>query len=178
MSLHKFIMGGSDATWVNVGLFTDADDVGWAGYTLRQVYDFSTQVGVAATRFKIALRASSSEGLIIDACYMGVQGAGDVYDFNTTPVQVTFSGAAGFTKTAGGIAVSDAIDLSVSASQNIVVSMYGNTAASDGFSYNGSVTGAEVYFKLASDASTVNATGYTHYGTLNCYFDALLYQPR
>lgn len=103
-----------------------------------------------------------TNGLTIDKAYIQTQGAGDAYDFSTTPVQLFFDGgSAGFAISAGATKVSDTATFTIPASTNIVISIH-TSATSGGGGKSGLATGNRMYFLASTDdAATVNTTGYS-----------------
>jgi len=142
----------------------NSNEVGWFGYTIRVLIPAS-ELLVSGGPTRITLEASAGGSCNFGACYVG-HGAssGDVYDFESTPVQLTVGGSGNFTILAGATAVSDDIAFTLDETKPLLVAGY--------FPTNPTVlryvayTGMASYYKNASDASTQNATGYTT-GTAN-----------
>lgn len=141
------------------GLDTNSSDN--ALYTFRQVLKAAvfTQSGSSV----IVTFQAGSTNLVIDGAYIGAQGAGDAYDFAATPVQLLFGGSGSVEITAGATQASDTASISITASGVYVVSMYFSTLTKGSMKQTNDDLQANTanYYKLASDAATVDATGYT-----------------
>lgn len=160
-----------DATvgWITVNLGVGgSDSTGWNGYTLRQVF---SDLGVGAgSKVRITVKAPSTGPLTIDDSYVGAGAlSGDQWDYAATPQRVTWNtGSNSVTIPTGTYITSDEITFTtpLDGLHNLVFSFYFATSGSirAGFTANPNafLTGA---YKLASDAATVNASGYTGYGT-------------
>lgn len=155
--------------WIVVDLANGgSDSAGWSGYTVRQVYaDIGVGIG---SKVRITVRAPISGSLTIDDTYVG-QGAqtGDNYDFAATPQRITWDGGSNsVTISAGAYKLSDEITLTTALDgfHNLVIAAYFITAANlrVAFTTVGSGSFIAGAYKLASDAATVNASGYTVYG--------------
>ncbi len=111
---------------------------------------------------RVTFKSSSDSPLTIGNAYIGqAADAGDAYDFQTTPVELLFSGVSGFAIAANTTIVSDAAVYSIPSGKNLVVSAYCSGDASHGnVMKDNTSAGWSNYYKLANDASTVNATGY------------------
>ena len=139
----------------------DANSNGWTGFTLRQWYASGAISGTSGSQVRITLEASSTAGFVLVACYIGVgASSGDVYDFDTTPTQILFSGIAGVTLGTGATVVSDAATFTILPSRSLVVSAYFSTATSIRSSAGTNYSLSRGYSKAGNDVTTVNATGY------------------
>ena len=131
-------------------------------FTMRTVFLSGVLSGTGKKYVRVTFQAqNATNGLTIDGAYIQTQGAGDAYDFSATPVQITFdSGSAGFAIGIGESKVSDGVVFTIPASTNIVISCH--TSASSGVGGKASVgAGNLMYYKNASEAATVDATGYS-----------------
>lgn len=144
--------------WVSVGSYPfNSNSPGWGGYTSRLVIPSSTLVSASKIRFTLR-GPTSGANLVIANSYVGLAAlSGDAYDFATTPTQVLFSGAAGTTINVGASIVTDDITLAIPSGRNLVLSAY----YTSGDQALNTAAGFGRYFKLANDASTVDATGYS-----------------
>jgi len=139
---------------------SDTDAGGWNGYTIRQIIDTSEISNTGLAFIRVSISAASGEAYTFSNMYVGhAAAAGDVYDFESTPTEVLFSGGSGSALSSGQTKVSDQTTFQVSASKNLIVSFYG-ASANDGVAARGTETGWSAYWKNANDAATVNATGY------------------
>jgi hypothetical protein len=139
----------------------DSNSPGFNGYTIRSVV-LRGGLAHAGSKYRITIEGGSVEGAAGDACYSGPgASSGDLYDFETTPTQVLFSGSGSFDTGVGGSIVSDEINVAVDAGKSFVTTFHLNNASKDTIAR--SSTGfANYYYKAASsEASTVDVTGYT-----------------
>lgn len=152
----RFGGGGGGGGWVTTAALTGSgSSVGWSGHTLRQVIPATAFAAGSRIRFRIV--SGTTGGMVIGAAYFGKKGVGN-YDFDTTPSQLLFSGSAGVSVPAGGSVYTDELILPVTAGIHLV-SMYFSGATTLRTSVV--ATGWFPYYKNASDASTVTASGYT-----------------
>ena len=133
------------------------------GYTMRTVILSGLLSNTGKKYCRVTFYAQDvTLGLTIDGAYIQTQGAGDAYDFSTTPVQLLFDGgSAGFAIAAGASKATDTATFTIPAGTNIVISCH--TSANSGIGgKSGLATGSRLYFKAgASEAGTVDVTGYT-----------------
>jgi hypothetical protein len=175
------VASGSGAYVTAVTLSPSGIDGGWASATLRQ--KIPTSALLAGSKMRITLTSPSGDAATISACYIQTKAAtGDPYDFSATPVQVMFSGSATVSIPGLTSVVSDDIALAVSGSVELIFSAQfaSSPASSIGSTSGGSATGFANYYKNgASDAATVDATGYTTYLANNCLLISKIeiYQP-
>lgn len=151
------------ATWLTAASATlNADDDGWAN-TLRMVISSAQISNTGLAQIRVTLQAGNAQGYTFDKAYVEMAAAaGDAYDFQATPKQLLFGGAAGYAIAAGNNVVSDSLLFSIEASKNLVFSVHGSgDATHDMARQTTGVTGWQGYFKAGDDASTTNATGYT-----------------
>lgn len=158
---HGLLMADAEPgkTWHVAATLPFANNsAGWGGYTSRLVIPSS--VLTAASKVRFTLRGpTSGTGLQISNMYVGlVATSGDPYDFNATPVQVTFAASNSYTLVVGGSVVTDEAVLSIPIGRNLVLSA--EYSAGD-MTNNTAPAGYARYFKAAADAATVNASGYT-----------------
>lgn len=153
-------------TWVTgVNPTLNADSAGWNGYTIRQYFAAAVLSNSGLQIARVTFTASSAQALTITNAYIG-NGAssGDAYDFESTPVQLTFdSGSASKAISAGQSATSDTVNFSYGSGKNLVVSIYiaGGTSVDDVRTASGLGASYVAYYKVANDAATVDATGYS-----------------
>lgn len=138
---------------------------GWGGYTLRHVYTTAVLSG-SATKLRMTLDAPALTSTIVNKLYVQEAAAsGDVYDFASTPVQVTVGGSGSFTITNGTEVLSDEITLAITGTKSLVIAAYftGGTALA---THSGAPAGMSAYYLGADEATTINAsTGYTLSGS-------------
>jgi len=93
--------------------------------TIREIVH--TSLGSASVRIRLA-NTFGSQALSVDAVYVGLQqdGASLVHGSNHA---VTFGGSGSVVIPAGGLALSDAVPLTVGSEQNLVVSLFADHAA-------------------------------------------------
>lgn len=107
--------------------------------------------------------ASITEGLIVTNAYVEhAAGAGDNYDFKTTPSQFLFSGAANVSIGIGATAWSDWLTFSYDGITPLLIAWYvgGGTGQDSAREITGIGSNIIRYTKTANDAATVNKTGY------------------
>jgi hypothetical protein len=153
--------GGSLTTTAGPSTLT-SNPAAWNSFTMRQVIA-AAQVSASGSQVVVTFGGDGSGTFTITKAYIGHQGAGDAYDFDTTPVQLTFGGNAGFTVTDAQEISSDPATFALDETQNLVISFYVPSSAGDDFGTQTTLTGWSSYFKSGDDAATVNATGYTAY---------------
>lgn len=160
------MMFGSAGAWQNAAgpITLNADVGGWNGFTVRQVIEDAQLTFPASTsQIRVTFEAGSAEGLTLTEAYVqNGAAAGDSYDFASAPVQLLFSASASTTISAGQQKVSDDAAFTRVSGRRLVISFYinGGTGA-DTTRSKATETGWSALHKNASDASTVDATGYT-----------------
>ena len=154
--------GAAAAAWATSWSATMTGDQGSrAGYTIRNIYgaaDLTQSASAGKTRITMINTAGA---LSIDACYIGHQGAGDAYDFDSTPVQIKVGGAGSFSIGTTDT-LSDEAVFSLDETKAVVIAFAINAGASGNNRYLTPSGGLAAYEKSgASDAATVDATGYS-----------------
>ena len=98
---------------------------GWSGYTLR----IRLQAAYLLAGSKVRLTVDSTgQPLNMEAMYCQVRNmAGDLYDFETTPIPVTFGGSGTISTGSGSVYVSDDIPLVQNATKDLIISAYFNS---------------------------------------------------
>ena len=158
---------GGGPTWTTVwsNALTDGDEPNWGNTVFVNSIDHILLGAATGQTCRLTLRfATLSSGRTADI-YFAQQGAGDVYDFNTTPAHVLFGGTS---ITGDGTTlnyVSDPFTLpeTYDNSKNYVVAAdFQNGSGSP--SLPGGTTGANQghlrYSASVPDAATVNKSGY------------------
>jgi hypothetical protein len=155
-----------ETTWsVSFDETLDSDSSGFGDYTIRQVV-LASDIAISGSAVRLRIVAPATGGMVIGSCYIGHKAAGgDVWDFESTPTQVTFNGgSAGLTLAAGAASVfSDEIAFALDETKDLIVSFYFSSTTTIRRSTVG--TTASYYYKATSDAATVNASGYTSAGS-------------
>lgn len=138
---------------------------GWNGFTLRQVLPASV-LSQSGSKVRLTLLGGIFGTFSIDGCYIGEQAAsGDPYDMKASPAlgQFRVGGSTSFASTAAAqTIVTDALDFTIDETKSYVVTVHFNGA--EGHTSSGTVSGSTNYFKNATDATTLDATGYTSSG--------------
>jgi hypothetical protein len=137
----------------------------WANTTGRQRITKGAFPG-GFNRAKIAFQAASGEGLAIAKVYIGVEG-GTSYSFLTTPTEVKFGGGTGFAAIAIYESIwSDEISLSVSPTQNVVITWYvaAGATANDSMRAGATAVNGDITSKSGDDAITQTPAGYSASG--------------
>ena len=136
------------------------------GYTIRTYLSTALLSNFNGSKIRITVNGGTSSSYVVDKMYIGLQAdTGDVYDFASTPTQILFSGASGFTVTAGNTLVSDAITFTIPTGKGIVISQY-SASNTNTIQLTPSPSGSATPYKLGDDVTTVNATGYTSQAAL------------
>lgn len=168
MPQFVYIDSGVDPIWQAVFSQTlNADKNGYFTYCQRQLISsslWSPSVS-GGSQIRITFRAASGNPWNVEEAFIGEKAAaGDAYDFATTPTRITFSGANGFTITAGNALVSDAIPFVLDPTKDYIISWDNDDDGSPGSSMRAlsTLSGATNYLKVTDgDAGTVDASGYS-----------------
>ena len=152
--------------WVtNTSAALDADTQwGAKPTTIRQVIAAAAISNAGLDKVRVTFRSGASgEGLSISSAYIGqAADSGDAYDFQSTPVQLKFSGNNGFDIAVNSTITSDEAVFSIPAGKNIVVSFVVDDSAADNTRYKATLSNYQYYLKTSTDdAATVNTSGYT-----------------
>ena len=140
---------------------SDVDVGSWNGYTSVQVIGSAEISNTGKQFFRVSISAASGASFTFANMYVEHQGAGDAYDFAASPTQVTFDGgSAGATVGAGTTKVSDLIEFTIDSGKALVVAFYCGSVKDDMACRNVEANWSS-YWKLGSDAITVDKTGYT-----------------
>ncbi len=140
-----------------------SQDNSFGGYTSRQLIKAAALAnpGGLKTRITLAAPASGNPCNVI-ACYAGIGAtSGDLYDFATTPTQLTFATSTTVSIPVGTSVVSDELNWAPQTGDNLVIA----TAMSggSGLPMQHPKTDWQEYYKFGNDAATVNASGYSAY---------------
>jgi hypothetical protein len=162
MLLNPYRFG---ASWQIVDAWVEnINSTPWGGYTCRLRVDRSLIADSATTLIRLTLKAHASDGgASATKVYVGVAAdAGNEYDFDGAPVEVTFSTSSGFFLAPGASIVSDEIALALDGTRDLLITM--QTASGQPGDFSGYVdrTGWRCWYKAGSDASTEDATGYSN----------------
>lgn len=143
------------------------DSTGYNGYTRRQVIEASALDAPAftPTEMRITWQASSTGALHITAGAVGHKAAsGDPYDFSAPPTSLTPLNIA------QGEFGGDWFEFAWDKVSGLVISAYTNGGAgNDQYRAANGVPGCESYSKSGSDATTVNASGYSAAGGVDVF---------
>lgn len=122
------------------------------------------------TQTKVTFAADVSESFTVTSAYIGHKAtSGDAWDFSSTPVQLMVSSSGTFTVPQNSTVTTDLCGFVWDGSSDIIVSIYCSGGPSSDFLAafdDGINSGSSLYvthLKAASDASTVNASGYSSY---------------
>ncbi|TBE54480.1 hypothetical protein U8P68_10945 [Rhizobium ruizarguesonis] len=154
---------------VNASATLTINGTGFGSTTIRQRIASAQISNAGGTKVRVTLKAGSTGGFTCDAAYIGHKAAsGDDYDFESTPTQLTFSGgSASGTAATGASIVTDEINFTVQSGKDLIISVHFTTSGVVSRATSGA-TGWQCYRKSASDAATVNATGYTTIDQADC----------
>lgn len=114
---------GSPTTIWSATLGTDGS--GWENYSVRNLAESLSGGG---TQVRVRFVASAAASLTLDHASVGIRTSNA--DTSATPVELLFSGASGFTITAGNTLTSDWADLTFLSSDTLVITC--DVAASNG----------------------------------------------
>lgn len=150
--------GGGGAYATAVSWVPSLTSGGWSGYTVR-IRLVAAQM-LAGSKVRLTVD-STGQPLNMGAMYCQVRNmAGDLYDFESAPIAVTFGGSGTIATASGTVYVSDDIPLVQSATKDLIISAYFNSTTT--MQRTGTVTGLSHFYKSGgNDAATVNATGYS-----------------
>jgi len=138
----------------------------WGGATLVQLIPASS-LGGAADKLKLTLQGATLAPTGVVAAYVGHRGAGDSYDFSSTPVAITVGSAGAFELAQSGSAVTDDIIFPYNGTSDLLVAFaFTTNTAKDDIRTLFSGNGCSYWYKYGgNDAATVNKTGYTAAGS-------------
>ena len=157
MILNPYRFGGGGGAYATAVSWAPAlTSGGWDGYTIR----IRLQAAYLLAGSKVRLTVDSTgQPLNMGAMYCQVRNmAGDLYDFETTPIPVTFGGSGTISTGSGSLYVSDDIPLVQNATKDLIISAYFNSTST--LQRTGTVDGLSHFYKSGNDAAKVNATGY------------------
>jgi hypothetical protein len=147
----------------------DTNSGGWSGYTIRVVAS-TTAASNGKTYIRVRFNASTAESLVVTNAYIGAKAtSGDQYDFDTSAVQLTFDGGStNKTISSSQSAYSDWVALSLPAGRDVVIAFYEASTVSLR-AKSGKETGWLSFYRTLTgdDASTVNASGYSDWSSVN-----------
>lgn len=113
--------GGTPPSWTTVlSWVPTTTSTGWSLYTIRQRIDASRLI--AGTELRLTV---DSTGLPMELAYLyvGVEAAGNTFQFDASPEPVLFSGSPAIS-TAGGVFPSDVVSLAQDGTKNLILSAY------------------------------------------------------
>lgn len=144
------------------GPYTNWDStMEWTTETGRYIIP-ATEISASGSKVKVKLGYYASDWAFAKM-YIGHQAAaGDVYDFDGSPVQLLFSGNPNGTVSTGGL-ISDTATFALDETKALIVSFYISGAAV-ATPLRSDATGYGIYYKAGDDAATVDATGYSASG--------------
>lgn len=148
----------------------DTDGGGFNGYTVvqRLTPTALTLPTDDIEQIRVTFRAGNGEALTITNAYIGHRaGAGDAYDFSTTPVQLLFSGGASGAVSIGSTLTSDWASFAYNKTSDLLIAYYvGGGVGVDTLRRKAGVANTNSYYKVANEAATVDkSSGYTDNGT-------------
>lgn len=154
---YRFGSGGQPWNMVLSWVHTDSS-TGWTGYTFR-VRVSKSLLTTHGTEARITISTGPSPGSNLEVCHIGFGAeSGNTFDFDSTPTQVKFGGANGFSIAASTEFLSDPIALVVDGTRDIILAGYASAGGS--FAGKAFFSGWSTYYKAGSDTATVDASGY------------------
>ena len=161
-----FGAGGGFEGVVTAGPMTFDQNNTNANRNLRIIIAASA-ISTSGTQVRITVSASTAASLDVTESFIGEQAAaGDTYDFASTPTRITWDGGSnGFTGLASsGEKTSDIVDFVLDETKTYIVSIHCGTNGGCRRDATPLAGWSAVFKDGASDASTVNATGYASIG--------------
>lgn len=161
-ALQQMLLGvgaaGGGSSWTQTLVWTPTSSEDWGGgVTLRFLIYTSNLVAGSQVRFTLTAGSAGAADVTNSYCQLS---AASSYPFSTTPIQVTKAGSGTFSIPAGTSIVTDPITIGIDGTVRLVLSVY--------FSGNGHIAknaagshSVFMFYKVASDAATVAATGYS-----------------
>lgn len=144
----------------------DSNETNWDGFTIRQIIPASS-LALSGGAVRLTIEAAEGAGTDIQALYVGqAASSGDAYDFDDDPVQVTVGGNGKWIVPAGETLICDPVLFALDEAENLIVSAVIGNDPNSVLRYKAR-SGFDAYYKAGSDASTVDATGYSSSGTTN-----------
>lgn len=140
----------------------NASNSTWGGYTARM--RLASSLFPALSKLRLQFQCRDALITVADVFVGKAATTGDSYDYDTTPTRVLTLGANGFTLQSTQSVVTDAVNLSLAAADDLLISVYYTTATQVAVPA-ANPTGWTTWYKNANDAATVNATGYTSFGS-------------
>jgi hypothetical protein len=154
--------GGVSWTTVFTNALDGGTETGWAGSTLVVTIPTAALSAASGQTCRITIKFSAlGNGTTVQA-FMAQQGAGDVYDFNTTPATINFSGSGTITGDGSTLTyVSDSFSLPEAYDHTKNYNVAFNFGAGTVTALSKALTGAHIrYLGSPGDAATVNKSGY------------------
>jgi hypothetical protein len=153
--------GGVSWTTVFTNALDGGTETGWAGSTLVVTIPTAALSAASGQTCRITIKFSAlGNGTTVQA-FMAQQGAGDVYDFNTTPATINFSGSGTITGDGSTLTyVSDSFSLPEAYDHTKNYNVAFNFGAGTVTTLQKTLTGSHVRFTSGADAATVNKSGY------------------
>jgi len=135
------------------------NSTGWSGFTFRQRINASRLI--ASTQARLTIDTTGFP-LNMSKVYIGQEAVGGGYDFDTTPVQVLWSGSPSIA-TAGGVFVSDVTAFSQNATRNLIISAFFNSTTT--LRRTPSVPSEKYGFIAGDQANVIDWSGFTESAT-------------
>jgi hypothetical protein len=136
-------------------------DPGWPKFTMRILIPASA-VKATGRGVSVKFAAGKAAGFTIGKAYIGHGAASDApYQFEGTPVQLRFKGAAGVHMAPGESVVSDEAGFTIAKGKNLIVSYYVDDATNADPVASPPAPGWATYYKQGDDAALVSPTGYS-----------------
>lgn len=152
--------GGGGARWwsTDAEMSSSTTQSGYNGLTLRIVLLAGMMIG---NKVRFRFQAQPAQGTSVSAAYVQLAAtSGDVYDFASTPIEIKFGGASGFSLAADAYIDSDEVSLDVTKADAVVVS-FRVTSTNLQKRSSSYIPGLRMFYKNANEAATVNVGSYT-----------------
>jgi hypothetical protein len=138
-----------------------SNGTGDGGISFRQVLSSVTQAG---DQVRVTINASTAGALAANNVSIAKVNSATAPNCDSTPVELKFSGASGFSLASSGVAVSDWLDFRVAVGDNIMVIIDFGATANPRFV--SATTNCHQYFKAATASYTsATASGFSDGGS-------------
>lgn len=117
----------------------------------------AANISTSGSRVRVTFEASTGGTLVVDHAAI-VERSGSTAAGTTTPTELLFSAASGFTCTAGNTITSDWVDFDLDETKDYLVIL---DYDSDGASYGRKVTSGTVYYKSGASYDTADGSGFS-----------------
>lgn len=160
--------GGPSWSTVWNDALADGTDNGWGGFTYVQTIGAARMGAATGQTCRVTVKFAALGNGVTVALYVGQRGAGDRYDFNTTPAHVLFSGGditgdgSTLTYVSDSFSLPEAYD--ETKDYNFAFQFGAGTVNAPVKDTSGNGTDQAGSYKAGADAATVDKSGYLNNG--------------